>query len=145
MNVKYLRKPRGHNKAYVYQRKVPKHLQKYDKRKTIEEPLGTTEAVAVEVYPRVHAKIEAKFKHYKALYRNGNNAQPPLDGREETEQLLNFIKTLDGTTFGYFQHAVIGILSAHREEVISLTHLIKKNVEVSRLVNSYHKKETDNA
>lgn len=77
LSVKHVRRPRGNNKAYVYQRKVPKHLQKYDRgrdnkpRKVIEEPLGTTEAEAVEAYPAVHAKIENKLKHYKALYRNG--------------------------------------------------------------------------
>jgi integrase len=77
LSVKHVRKPRGNNKAYSYQRKVPKELQKYDRgrnnkpRKAIEEPLGLTEAEAVEAYPAVHKKWEAKLKHYKALFRNG--------------------------------------------------------------------------
>ena len=63
-NVKYVREPRSHNKQYVYQRKVPKHLQKYDRgrnnkpRSQIEVELGTTEAEAVESYPSVHERIE---------------------------------------------------------------------------------------
>jgi hypothetical protein len=89
-NVKYVREPRSHNKQYVYQRKVPKHLQKYDRgrnnkpRSQIEVELGTTEAEAVEPYPSVHERIESKLKHYKALYRNGTAPRHRHERLKET-------------------------------------------------------------
>ena len=69
-----------------------------------------------------------------------NKVQPLPTIYESTKQLTDFIKGLtdnntssvDSATLSYVQAALIGVLSLHREEV-------------STLIDSYHKKETDNA